>query len=84
MKFLFYTIYVILISLINISVGNAVVFAINVFYFCFISLILTILLLIFLKYLTKLFLKKVLLALVYFPIIIFIFFKVSIFLTEFF
>jgi hypothetical protein len=84
MKFLFYTIYVILISLINISVSNAVAFAINAFYFCFISLILTICLLIYLKYLTKVFLKKLLLATVYLPIIIFIVFKVSVFLTEFF
>jgi len=84
MKFIFYIIYAILISLINISWGNAVVFAINVFYFGIFLIALTICLLVFILQLTKVFLKKLLLAVIYLPTIIYLLFKASVFLTEFF
>ena len=84
MKFILYIIYAILISLVNISWGNAVAFVLNVFYLIIFLIILTICLLIFLTELTKVFFKKLLLALLYLPTIIYLLFKASVFLTDFF
>jgi len=84
MKFIPYIIYAILISLVNITWGNAVVFAINVFYLALFLVVSIICLLVFLTSVTKSFLKKLLLAGLYLPVIIYLLVKASIFLTEFF
>jgi hypothetical protein len=84
MTFLFYVIYVILISWLSIIIGNIIVFIINLFFLGFFILALIICSLVYGTHLAKVLFKKCILVSLYFPIIIYTIFKLSIFLIDFF
>jgi hypothetical protein len=84
MTFLFYVIYVILISWLSIIVGNIIVFIINLFFLGLFTAALIICSLVYGTHLAKVFFKKCILASLYLPIIIYIIFKLSIFFIDFF
>ena len=84
MTFLFYVIYIILLSWVSIIVGNTIVFIINLLFLGLFILSLIICCLVYGTHLAKLLFKKIILASLYFPTIIYLIFKFSIFLIEFF
>jgi hypothetical protein len=82
--FIFYLIYVIIISLLSIIFLSATALAIEILYLCFFTLTLLVILIIYGTELAKLLLKKAVLASLYLPSIIYIVYKLTIFLIEFF
>ena len=84
MPFIIYALAVILISLVSIIAGNAIVFAENILNATIITIAITICLFILLIKLIKILLKKFVLTIIYFPVLLLITTKLSIIIIDYF
>ena len=84
MPFIIYALAVILISLVSIIAGNAIVFAENILNATIITIAIAICLFILLIKLIKILLKKFVLTIIYFPVLLLITTKLSIIIIDYF